>query len=199
MHAPSRAVAETGTESFDRAGYEDELRRIVQEQLSAREVVVFDHTVRLDDSTSERRPARDVHADYSEDGARQRLVDLLGPERARSWSEGHFAFVNLWRPLFEPVNSTPLGFVRPRSVATKDWVVLDLVYPDRVGQIMGLVHNPAHEWVYFSKMTPDEIVLFNIFDSEGRASIAHSALDLVEDPDIKRPRKSIESRTVVRF
>ena len=64
---------------------------------------------------------------------------------------------------------------------------------------MGLGHNPAHEWVYFSKMTPEEIVLFNIFDSEGRASVAHSALDLIEDPAINRPRKSIESRTLVRF
>ena len=76
---------------------------------------------------------------------------------------------------------------------------LDLIYPDRTGQIMGLAGNPAHEWLYQSRMTPDEIALFNIYDNRGLPSIAHSALDLVEDPKVTTIRQSIESRTLVRY
>lgn len=179
--------------------YDAELMAMLRERLDAREVVIFDHTVRVDDPDATRKPARNVHSDYSKDGAEQRLADLLGAEKAAEWAQGHYAFVNVWRPVENPINSAPLGFVRPSSVDPSDWILLDLIYPDRKGQIMGLVGNPEHEWVYQSKMTPDEVAFFNIYDNQGLPSIAHSALDMVEDPNITTIRKSIESRTLVRY
>ena len=179
--------------------YDAELNVMLQEKLGAREVVVFDHTVRVDDPDATRKPARNVHSDYSKDGAEQRLVDLLGADTASEWAQGHYAFVNVWRPVKNPINSAPLGFVRPSSVDPSDWILLDLIYPDRKGQIMGLVGNPKHEWIYQSKMTPDEVAIFNIYVNQGLSSIAHSALDMVEDPNVKTVRKSIESRTLVRY
>ncbi len=179
--------------------YEAELTSILREKLGAREVAVFDHTVRTDDPDATRKPARNVHSDYSKDGAEQRLVDLLGTQIAAEWARGHYAFVNVWRPVEHPINSAPLGFVRPSSVDPSDWILLDLIYPDRKGQIMGLVGNPQHEWVYQSKMTTDEVAIFNIYDNQGLPSIAHSALDLVEDAGVTTIRKSIESRTLVRY
>jgi len=179
--------------------YDAELTVMLLDRLAAREIVIFDHTVRIDDPDATRKPARNVHSDYSKDGAEKRLVDLLGNETAAEWARGHYAFVNVWRPLDQPINSAPLGFVRPSSVDPSDWILLDLIYPDRKGQIMGLVENPKHEWIYQSFMTPDEIAIFNIYDNQGLPSIAHSALDMVEDPNISTIRKSIESRTLVRF
>ncbi|WP_170516024.1 CmcJ/NvfI family oxidoreductase [Ruegeria atlantica] len=179
--------------------YDAELTGMLLDRLGAREVVVFDHTVRTDDPSATRKPARNVHSDYSKDGAEQRLVDLLGAEVASEWAQGHFAFVNVWRPVEHPINSAPLGFVLPSSVDPSDWILLDLIYPDRKGQIMGLVGNPDHEWVYLSKMTPDEVAFFNIYDSQGLPSVAHSALDMIEDPNVTTIRKSIESRTLVRY
>ncbi|WP_299951973.1 CmcJ/NvfI family oxidoreductase [uncultured Ruegeria sp.] len=179
--------------------YDAELTATLSDSLGAREVVVFDHTVRTDDPSATRKPARNVHSDYSKDGAEQRLVDLLGAEVASEWAQGHFAFINVWRPVEHPINSAPLGFVRPSSVDPSDWILLDLIYPDRKGQIMGLVGNPKHEWIYRSRMTPDEVAIFNIYDNQGLASIAHSALDMVEDPNVTTSRKSIESRTLVRY
>ncbi|WP_170504806.1 CmcJ/NvfI family oxidoreductase [Ruegeria arenilitoris] len=177
--------------------YDAELTGMLLDRLSAQEVVIFDHTVRVDDPGATRKPARNVHSDYSKDGAEQRLVDLLGAEVASKWAQGHFAFVNVWRPVEHPINSAPLGFVRPSSVDPSDWILLDLIYPDRKGQIMGLVGNPDHEWVYLSKMTPDEVAFFNIYDSQGLPSVAHSALDMIEEPNVTTIRKSIESRTLV--
>lgn len=181
------------------AHYDRELTALLRRETGAGEVVIFDHTLRIDDPEAERRPARNVHSDYSPGGAETRLVDILGSERAAEWSRGRYAFVNVWRPVGDPINSAPLGFVRPGSVAREDWVELDLIYPDRRGSIMGLVASDRHEWVYLSKMTPDEVVFFNIYDNRGRPSVAHSAIDMVEDPAVTSIRKSVESRTLVRF
>ena len=182
-----------------RATYDAELTSLLQDKLGAREVVDIDHPVMVDDPDAVRQHARNVHSDYSKDGAEQRLNALLGSERAAEWAAGHYAFVNVWRPVDHPINSAPLGFVRPASVAPSDWILLDLIYPDRKGQIMGLVGSPNHDWVYQSRMTPDDIAIFNIFDNSGLPSIAHSALDMVEDTSVSTIRKSIESRTLVRY
>ncbi|WP_299733431.1 CmcJ/NvfI family oxidoreductase [uncultured Tateyamaria sp.] len=179
--------------------YDQELSTLLKREIGAKEVVVFDHTVRIDDPNSTRKPARNVHSDYSREGAEQRLITVLGDEKAASWANGHYAFINIWRPIENPINSAPLGFVRPSSVADHDWMLIDLIYPDRKGHIMGLAANPDHEWVYQSRMTPDEVALFNIYDNQGKPSVAHSALDLIEDPALTIPRKSIESRTLVRY
>lgn len=196
--APS-AVSDFGAEAALREVYDAELKALLRQSLGAREVEVFDHTLRVDDPDASRRPARNVHSDYSREGAEKRLVDILGAERAAEWSAGHYAFINVWRPVENPINSAPLGFVRPATVTEQDWVMIDLIYPDRRGHIMGLAANDRHEWVYLSKMTPDEVVVFNIYDNSGRPSVAHSAIDAVEDPSVATIRKSIESRTLVRF
>ena len=187
------------TDNTWRETYDAELTQLLTDKLDAKEVIVFDHTVRVDDPDATRKPARNVHSDYSEAGAHRRLVDLLGRDRADNWQEGHYAFINVWRPVDNPINSAPLGFVRPSSVDDADWVLLDLIYPDRKGQIMGLVGSKRHAWLYQSRMTPDEVVFFNIYDNRGLPSIAHSALDMVEDPTVTTVRKSIESRTLVRY
>lgn len=181
------------------ADYDVQLTNLLAAELSTQEVVIFDHTIRIDDPDAVRKPARNVHSDYSPLGAAQRLIDILGAEKAAEWNAGHYAFINVWRPIEAPINSAPLGFILPSSVSPKDWILLDLIYPDRKGQIMGLAANPDHHWIYMSKMTPDEVVYFNIFDNQGRPSIGHSALDMVEDPNVTTIRKSIESRTLVRF
>lgn len=179
--------------------YDTELTSLLTTQIGAQEVIIFDHTVRVDDPNAQRRPARNVHSDYSKDGAESRLVDLLGAEQAAHWSKGHYGFVNIWRPVTDPINSAPLGFVHPNSVAEADWLLVDLIYPDRRGSIMGLAANPEHDWIYWPKMTPDEVAFFNIYDNQGLPSIAHSAVDRVEDPSITTIRKSIESRALVRY
>jgi hypothetical protein len=48
-------------------------------------------------------------------------------------------------------------------------------------------------------MTPDELAVFNIYDNHGLASAGHSALEMTEDPGLEVPRKSIESRTLIRY
>ncbi len=179
--------------------YDSELTGLLDRELGAQEVVIFDHTVRIDDPNSDRKPARNVQSDYSPEGAEKRLIDLLGAEGASEWNRGHYAFVNIWRPVENPINSAPLGFIRPSTVRAEDWELIDLIYPDRRGHIMGLVASDRHEWIYRSRMTPEEVVYFNIYDNRELPSVGHSAIDMVEDASLSIPRKSIESRALIRY
>ena len=182
-----------------KAVYDQELRDLLHARIGAKEVIVFDHTVRIDDPQAARRPARNVHNDYNEKGAEQRLIDLVGEARAGEFRKAGYGFVNVWRPVQNVIKSSPLGFIRPQSTNACDWMDIGLIYPDRFGQILGVAANRKHEWFYRSDMTPDEIVVFNIYDNRGRPHLAHSALDLPSDKAAVTPRKSIESRTLVRY
>lgn len=190
-----------GFESGDawRAIYDRELQDLLKAQLGAKEVIIFDHTVRIDAPDAPRRPARNVHNDYSRTGAEERLVDLVGEARAAEFHQAGYGFVNVWRPVERVITTSPLGFIRPSSVKSDDWMDIGLVYPDRLGQILGVAANSHHEWFYQSAMTPDEIAVFNIYDNCGRPQLAHSALDLPCDAKTTVPRKSIESRALVRY
>ncbi|MEM7327538.1 MAG: CmcJ/NvfI family oxidoreductase [Pseudomonadota bacterium] len=179
--------------------YDAELEQLLKSNIGAKDVIVFDHTVRIDDPEAARRPARNVHNDYNEAGAVQRLIDIVGEEQAAAFHDAGYGFVNVWRPIEHTIQSSPLGFIRPGSMTPNDWMDIGLIYPDRFGQILGVAANPSHEWFFKSHMTPDEAIIFNIYDSTGRPHLAHSALDLPGDVDVTIPRKSIESRTLVRF
>ncbi|WP_420549536.1 CmcJ/NvfI family oxidoreductase [Curvivirga sp.] len=179
--------------------YNQEINNLLVEELNAKDVIVFDHTIRLDDPDALRKPARNVHGDYSVKGAHHRLHDILGSDKSIEWEKGHFGFVNIWRPLHAPVNSSPLGFIHPKSVKSDDWVNIGLIYPDRKGHILGLVQNADHQWIYMSKMTPDEVAIFNVYDNQGLAPIGHSALDGIEDVSQPNIRMSLESRALVRY
>lgn len=179
--------------------YNQELVNLLKERIGAKEVIVFDHTVRIDDPEAARRPARNVHNDYNKAGAEQRLIDLVGEARAEEFHTSGYGFVNVWRPIENIITSSPLGFIDPNSMRQDDWLDIGLVYPDRFGQILGVAANRNHNWFFKSKMSPDEAVIFNIYDNGGRPHLAHSALDLPSDSDAIIPRKSIESRTLVRY
>ena len=45
-----------------------------------------------------------------------------------------------------------------------------------VATVNDQVANDAHDWIYLSCITSDEVALFNIFDNHERPAIAHSAL-----------------------
>ena len=198
FRAPSR-VSDFEAGSSWHSRYDLELKNLLQAKTGATEVIVFDHTVRVDEASAVRRPARNVHCDYSKVGAEQRLLDLVGEARAEKFHEAGYGFVNVWRPVSNIIRSSPLGFIRPASVQPEDWMDINLVYPDRVGQILGLASNPDHEWFYKSQMSPDDVVIFNIYDNKNRPSLAHGALDFLTENAPSVPRKSVESRTLVRF
>lgn len=181
-----------------RAEYEHELVRLLESRLGAREVVVFDHTIRVE-GQGFRPPSYHVHCDYNAHSAAKRMVERLGEARAQQWQRGRFAIVNVWRPLGYAVERSPLGFVRPASMVADDWVEVDIIFPSRRGQIRGVAWNPAHRWVYLGGMQPLEAALFTVYANVGVVGVPHAAVELVGTPEHARPRQSVESRMFVRF
>ncbi len=198
------AVADLYDDGEVAAVYFPEVERLIKQETGAAEVVIFDHTRRIsgDEDGPVRRPVPNVHGDYTTKSGPQRVRDLIDPDRQADWLEGRFAVVNVWRPIRGPVERAPLAFVDGQTVADEDFVAMDLVYPDRTGEIYGFTHNPGHEWVYFPRMTLDEALLIKTYDSaeDGRVRFsAHAAIDDPATPADAPPRESIEIRALVRF
>lgn len=197
----------TGVEDFNdedeiRSVYYPEMERLVKQTTGAREIMVFDHNVRIDGglrTENSRVPVRVVHNDYTEKSGPQRVRDLLGEHRARTYLKMRFAIVNVWRSIAGTVRTAPLGVIDAGSVRPSDLVSTDLIYPDRVGEIYEVAGNPAHRWYYFPRMNEDEVLFFKGYDSRLDVTrfTPHSAFDDPTAPADAPPRKSIEIRSLV--
>ena len=138
---------------------------------------------------------------YTEKSAPQRIRDLL-PDEAESLLGKRYVFINAWRPISHVVIDRPLALCDAASFTDDDLIMTDLVYEDRTGEIASVRHSPNHRWVFFSRMTPDEMVLIKCHDTarDGRARISfHSAFDDPNTPAGMEPRQSIEIRTIAFF
>jgi len=185
--------------------YYGEVERLLKAATGARDIVVFDHTIRVAEravSRGMRAPVQLVHNDYTEKSGPQRVRELLPAEEAEVRLRRRFAEYNVWRPIKGPVKSWPLGLVDSSSIAPGDLVTCDLVYADRTGEIYQGIYNPAHRWYFVPEMAREEAILIKCYDSErdGRARFSlHSAFDDPTTPPDAPPRESIEIRTFAFF
>jgi hypothetical protein len=193
-----------------KAVYYPEIEQLVKQCTGAARVLVFDHTVRVEDEGLRQekfasRPVRSVHNDYTEWSGPQRVRDLLPKEEAEALIKKRFSVIQVWRPIRHAVSSAPLAIADSQSIAAKDLLGTERRYPDRVGEIYHLAYNPAHRWYYFPNMETDEAIVFKCYDSikDGRSRwSAHAAFD---DPTSRSSsasapaRESIEMRTLAFF
>ena len=198
------AVTDFSDEEQIRRVYYPEVVRLLTEATGAREVLVFDHTVRRQQGGAPggRTPVRNAHNDYTELTGPRRVRELMGDAGAESVLRGRIAQVNLWRPIRGPVESLPLAVADARSVPSEDLIATDLVYPDRVGEIYQLAYSPDQRWYSYPGMTPDEALLLKGYDSatDGRARFTpHTAFDDPNTQPDAAPRESIEVRTFLFF
>lgn len=205
LQAPTRVRNFAADEQITTQYYAETID-LLREVTGASRVVVFDHTMRrripgASDRTTglPRQPVPRVHVDYTVKSGPQRVRDLL-PEEAPELLKKRFAVVNVWRPIQGPIQDSPLAVSDARTVADRDLVATDLVYPDRLGEIYYVQFNPAHKWFYAPAMRDDEIMLIKCYDSrdDGRARfVPHSAFADPTTPVNAPPRQSIELRTLV--
>lgn len=196
LDTPSLAVDVRDPRVRDRQ-HTQAIETLLKAQLGVCEVHVFDHTLR--GFEGQRVPAQHVHVDYSPDAGPKRVRDLLSPARAEQWLRGHYGIVNVWQPVERSVERDPLALVDVSTIKPDDWVKIDILYPDRRGQIQGLVHNPSHHWYFASHMSPEEALLFNAYDSAGKSPVAHTSAELLDTPDEAPTRTSLETRALVRY
>lgn len=143
-------------------------------------------------------PAHYIHADYSPSAAAN-FPAYVGANLAgaRRW-----AIYNLWRVLTPPPHRVPLAVCDASSLTAADEVETEVImaYPDREAVHTHTIlyrPNPAHRWLWFSDMTPGEVLVFKSFDSAAGLAqrVAHSAFELPRGG----PRISAEARVLALF
>lgn len=188
--------------------YYPEMERLVRQVTGASKVIVFDHTIRVDDSAVQterkvRAPVRNVHNDFTIRSAPQRVRDLLPADEAEARLKKRYGSINVWRPIRGPVENAPLAICEYDSIADSDLIAAERHYPDgRVGGVYHLAYNPAQRWYYFPRMEREEVVLLKCFDSliDGTARwTAHGAFNDPTAPENAAARESIEIRTLLFF
>jgi hypothetical protein len=187
--------------------YYPEVSALIKRHTGAERVIVFDHNVRHGDSMSLRpakyaqgRPVLRAHTDYTEVSAVRRLQEALGAE-APSVQGRRLSQVNLWRPIRGPLRDTPLALCDASSIVQEHLVPVDLLYPDRKGEIYYLTYDPCQRWYYAPDMQPDEAWLLKNYDSATGVArfAAHSAFNDPTPRSYILPRESIEVRAFAIF
>jgi hypothetical protein len=189
-----------------RSVYYPEMEELIKKESGASRVVIFDHTLRTDDQNWReenkiREVVRRVHNDYTEWSAPQRVRDVMG-EEAEDLLTRRFAIVQVWRPIRHPVESWPLAIADAGSLAPEDMVVTERRYQNRTGQTYAITFNPDHRWYWFPRMTPDEALVFKVFDSQREGTARWTAHTAFADPTTQpgaRQRESIEIRSLAFF
>ena len=187
--------------------YYPEMEKIVKRETGCSEVLVFDHTIRIDDSDlaqtrKVRNPVKNMHNDFTRNSAPLRVRDLLPANEAEDKLSKRYGSMNVWRPLVGPVETAPLAVCGWDTLHEKDLLVAERRYQDRLGGVLHLTYNPSQRWYYFPKMTRDEVVLLKCFDSleDGTAKwTCHGSFQPPNIPQNARPRQSIEIRTLYFF
>ena len=180
------------------------VEELIMKELNALDIVIFDHTfrssTRSDKTVHNRAPVKTVHNDYTVSSA-NRMFEIQTQEKPELKGKP-YQIVNLWLPVLNEVEESPLAFIDLSTVDSKDFNKLKLIYPDRVGEISGISFNPEHKWFYQSRMKPGEAILFKVFDSNCNGNIVgvpHSAVDgqLEQQANTVHKRSSLEFRTIV--
>lgn len=188
--------------------YYAEAEQLLTQLTGALKVIVFDHNVRnlqrsQQGESNAKEPVKRVHNDFTARSGYSRaraVLDELNVEDPDALLQHRFSVVNVWRPIAEPVQRSPLAVCDAQSIASSDLVASDLVYRDRVGETYAVTYNPSHQWFYIPQMRRHEALLIKCFDSatDGRARFAaHTAFDDPTSPAQAPSRESIELRTLV--
>ena len=199
-------VADFFDENQVKSIYYPEIEQLIKRESGASRVVIFDHALRSGDEAEReekliRNPVLQAHNDYTEWSGPNRVREIL-PDEADELLRHRFAIIQVWRAIHRPIESSPLALADAKSVEFDDWMIAERRYPHRVGQTYRLKYNPAHRWIYFPAMRPDEAIVFKVYDSkkDGRARFtAHTAFcDPATRPGAL-PRQSIEMRAFAFF
>ena len=197
-----------------RASYGEEIEALIKDLTGASRVLasgmgVVRWSERSDKAglAAANRPARFVHADYTDDSAAWWVRRMVPEEEAERLLAGRYAVLNIWRVLTAPPQDAPLALCDARSVARGDEVVADAVadfdyMPEQPRFDASLYRfNRAHRWTYVSDMTPDEVLVFKGFDSDASRGgrVPHCAFQDATCPSWAPARMNVDTRAFAFF
>ena len=153
------------------------------------------------------QPARFPHIDFTRNTAPGLADSIFGTDPVALGPGQRLEGFNIWRVLTPPPQNVPLAVCDRRTVAPEDLVRADGIYDEGepetwpVSEAYLLRHNPAHRWVWFRDMQPDEALVFRAYDNAAveRPATPHSAFDDPDCPPDAPGRESIEARAFAVF
>lgn len=190
--------------------YLPESEQLLREIAGTPQVHVFASGLRFNErsehsgSRPNSRPARRVHSDFSDEGAREVVARAFGTGTEVP-SGGYYRAYNLWRVLSAPPQDTPLALCDMRSVRGEDRITAEGIVaiagrPEFHYEFCLYRYDPAQRWWYFRDMHRDEALVFLGYDSRAtERRVPHCAFDDPSCPQGVAPRISIEVRAVAYF
>ncbi|QPC78202.1 hypothetical protein HYE68_008954 [Fusarium pseudograminearum] len=176
VEIPSRPTAVSSKEAIE-GDYLPQMERFLKEHLKANRVIAFDHVANAPAQLRQvkplgvphlredkRPPARNAHTDQTPEAAMSRL-QLYFQNEASGLVQDRVRFLNIWRPLVEPLEDAPLGVLDARTLSTQDLIAQDMVYSHYLGENYQVRFNPSQRWYYWSRMMRNECILIKNFDS----------------------------------
>jgi hypothetical protein len=147
-------------------------------------------------------PSRWVHRDYTPEAARKWVGWIEGWQGLELGHYPRFAIYQTWRRLTPPPCDNTLVLCDASSIAPEDCIPFDacvrLPYEEPGNQFESEFarFNPGQRWHYFSDLGPDELIVFQGFDSDPAryAQPLHNSIDLPDAPADAAPRVSLEAR-----
>lgn len=187
--------------------YDPEIEALIKHYSGAREVIVFDHTIRIGDEAGRkvinaRPPVRGVHNDYTERSGPQRLRDILGEAEAERRMQKRWGIIQAWRPIRGAVLADPLAICDGRTIPRTGFIPIQRRYRYRTAESYHISYTPSHVWFWLPQMRREEAIVFKVYDTgTGVASqfTAHTAFEDPGTPANAPGRESIETRTFVFF
>jgi hypothetical protein len=148
------------------------------------------------------QPARFPHVDFTPRTSPGLVADVFGTKAVELKPGQRLVGYNIWRAISGPPQDVPLAVCDSRTVARDDLLAADGVYDDGDPSMWWeleaylLRHNPAHRWLYYRDMQPDDVLVFRGYGNEPvwKAGVPHSAFDDPSCPPGGPARVSIEAR-----
>ncbi len=199
--------------------YAGEIKSLLQELTGADLVLDLGTTLRSarNPRGSIQPPGKEAHVDYNEASSHRLAQRMLAENGLEDFRYSRFMAVNLWRVISDPPQDWPLALCDGRSVGREDGVgnvmvrvdeipdretMLNMEIPDedQLPTAFLFLYNPEHRWYYYPEMTPDELLVFKLYDSEesGAWRVPHGSFRDPGYPDA-HGRESAEIRTVLYF
>jgi hypothetical protein len=142
------------------------------------------------------RPAGLPHIDFTKESALTK-AELVRQTHIPDKQFRSFAIYQTWRAISVPPQDNSLCFCDGRLELEKDKRIVESVMgprdePGTVFHMDMVLHNPAQQWMYFSDLTEDEVLVFQGYDMRSPRPILHTSFNTgIEGAS---PRVSIEAR-----
>ncbi|VUC20826.1 unnamed protein product [Clonostachys rosea] len=186
---------------------------LLKSHFGATSVKIFDHTVRkrstpkqirdLKENQSSlpapRQPSYSVHCDQTFLSGENRIKLHMGAG-ADGLLRKRCRIINVWRPLFGPLDDSPLTFCDWQTVdVDRDYKAADLIFPHYIGEQFLVTYHPQHQWYFLGGQRSNEFTLLKCWDNKKEVArcVAHTSFVNPKALSSARPRESVEFRCMV--